>query len=88
MNLRNALEEYTENEYLDLIECLFEGTYSSEAEHDAIVENIVITSEHPDGTGILYDPREGVEDSPEGVLKAIKAWRAVNGKPAFKPEAQ
>lgn len=86
MNLRNTLEEYTENEYLDLIECLFEGTYSSEAEHDAIVENIVLTSEHPDGTGILYDPREGVEDSPEEVLNAIKTWRAANGKPGFKPQ--
>ncbi|APV39025.1 bacteriocin immunity protein [Pseudomonas frederiksbergensis] len=86
MNLRNTLEEYTENEYLDLIECLFEGTYSSEAEHDAIVENIVLTSEHPDGTGILYDPREGVEDSPKGVLNAIKTWRAANRKPGFKPQ--
>lgn len=86
MNLRNTLEEYTENEYLDLIECLFEGTYSSEAEHDAIVENIVLTSEHPDGTGILYDPREGVEDSPKGVLNAIKTWRVANRKPGFKPQ--
>lgn len=84
MNLRGALEEYTEAEYLELIECLFEGKYSSEEEHDAIVENIVHTSEHPDGTGVLYDPREGVEDSPVGVLSAIKQWRTANGKPSFK----
>lgn len=86
MNLKNTLEEYTEDEYLDLIECLFEGNYSSEHEHDAIVENIVITSEHPDGTGILYDPGESVEDSPAGVLNAIKTWRIANGKPGFKTE--
>ncbi|KAA0971410.1 bacteriocin immunity protein [Pseudomonas sp. ANT_H12B] len=86
MNLRNTLQEYTEDEYLDLIECLFEGTYSSEQEHDAIVENIVLTSEHPDGTGVLYDPREGIEDNPNGVINAIKQWRSINGKPGFKTE--
>ncbi|WP_212627687.1 bacteriocin immunity protein [Pseudomonas sp. PP3] len=65
---------------------LFEGTYSSEDEHDAVVENIVLTSEHPDGTGILYDPREGIEDSPSGVLNSIKQWRSASGKPGFKPD--
>ncbi|MNQ42580.1 Colicin-E9 immunity protein [compost metagenome] len=84
MNLRNEFSEYTEKEYLNLIKSLFEGHYSSEYEHDAIVENIVLTSEHPDGTGVLYDPREGIEDSPSGVLNAIKTWRAANGKPGFK----
>ncbi|QAY89814.1 bacteriocin immunity protein [Pseudomonas sp. ACM7] len=88
MNLRSTLEEYTEDKYLDLVECLFEGNYSSEAEHDAIVENIVLTSEHPDGTGVLYDPREGVEDSPIGVINAIKQWRSANGKPNFKTETK
>jgi len=29
-----------------------------------------------------------VKDGPAGVLKAIKQWRAANGKPGFKPEAQ
>lgn len=84
MILKSKLEEYTEDEYLALIECLFEGNYSSEEEHDAIVENIVATSEHPDGTGILYDPREGVEDSPTGVINSIKKWRIENKKTGFK----
>lgn len=86
MKLKDHLFEYTESEYLKLIETLFSGTYSSEKEHDEIVENIVRTSEHPDGTGVLYDPREGVEDSPNGVLGAVKEWRAANGKPGFKPQ--
>ncbi len=86
MNLKDKFEEYTESEYMSLIDRLFQGGFSSEEEHDAIVDNIVSTSEHPNGTGILYYPEEGVEDSPAGVLKAIKAWRAANGKPGFKPE--
>ncbi|ANI53640.1 colicin transporter [Pseudomonas sp. DR 5-09] len=43
-------------------------------------------SEHPSGSDILYYPAEGVEDSPAGALKAIKEWRAANGKPGFKPQ--
>lgn len=84
MELKSKLEEYTESEYLNLIECLFEGRYSSEEEHDAIIENIVNTSEHPKRTGVLYYPDEGVEDSPIGVINVIKEWRAANGKRGFK----
>ena len=84
MNLQRKLEEYTETEYLKLIECLFEGRYSSEKEHDEILENIVATSEHPHGTGILYDPEDGVEDTPNGVINAIKRWRVANGKAGFR----
>jgi hypothetical protein len=86
MNLKDKFEEYTESEYLRLIVRLFQGEFSSEEEHDAIVDNIVSTSEHPNGTGVLYYPEKGVEDSPTGVLKAIKDWRASNGKTGFKPD--
>ncbi|MBK5511305.1 bacteriocin immunity protein [Pseudomonas sp. TH15] len=86
MVLKAKFEEYTESEFISLINRLIEGDYSSEREHDAIVDNIVSISEHPSGSGILYYPAEGVEDSPAGVLKAIKDWRAANGKPGFKPE--
>lgn len=86
MKFKSRFEEYTESEFIALINRLVEGDYSSEREHDAIVDNIVKISEHPSGSDILYYPAEGVEDSPAGVLKAIKEWRATNGKPGFKPE--
>jgi hypothetical protein len=86
MILKSKFEDYTESEYANLINRLYQGGFSSEEEHDAIVDNIVSTSEHPNGTGILYYPEPGVEDSPTGVLKAIKQWRAANGKPGFKIE--
>jgi len=86
MILKSKFEDYTESEYAALINRLFQGGFASEEEHDAIVENIVSTSEHPNGTGILYYPEPGVEDSPAGVLEAIKEWRAANGKPVFKIE--
>jgi hypothetical protein len=86
MDIKNKFEEYTESEFASLLNRLAEGDYTSEKEHDAIIENIVSTSEWPTGSDVLYYPAEGVEDSPEGVLKAIKTWRAENNKPGFKPE--
>lgn len=86
MELKSKLEEYTEHEFLTLLIAIFDGKYSSEEEHDAIVNNIISTSEHPKGTDIIYYPEDGIEDSPQGVLKTIKDWRAKNGKPGFKPE--
>lgn len=87
MELKNKLEHYTESEYLAVIERIFQGRFPSERQHDEFIENIVATSEHPNGTGVLYYPEEGVDDSPAGVLAAIKTWRAANGKPGFKQES-
>ena len=86
MNSNKKYEDYTEFDYMNLIHRLFKGDYSSEKELDEIVELIVDAAEHPAGSNVLYYPAEGVEDSPEGVLKTIKDWRAANGKPGFKPE--
>lgn len=79
-------EQYTRKEFLLLIERLFNKDYSSEGELDALVHQIVDTSEHPDGTDIIFYPDEGVEDTPEGILDSIERWREQNSKPGFKPE--
>ncbi|WP_145553014.1 bacteriocin immunity protein [Yersinia bercovieri] len=76
--------EYTENEFLELIKTLFDGGFRSEEARDVEVNAIVDAAEHPDGTDILFYPSNDSEDSPEGVLNAIKKWRAENGKPGFK----
>ncbi|WP_404346311.1 bacteriocin immunity protein [Yersinia kristensenii] len=84
MEIKKELTDYTENEFLELINLLFIGEFSSEEEHDELVNHIVKITEHPNGTDILYYPEAGVEDSPEGVIKFIKKWRAENGKPEIK----
>ncbi|WP_197473372.1 bacteriocin immunity protein [Erwinia sp. ErVv1] len=33
----------------------------------------------------MYYPDDSREDSPEGIVKEVKEWRAANGKPRFKP---
>ena len=86
MNPQKPFDHYTESEFLELINRLFLGQYSSEEELDSIVHEIVYASQHPDGTDVLFYPEQGVENSPEGILKSIKNWREANGKPGFKPE--
>ncbi len=40
--------------------------------------------EHPAGSDLIFYPDDNREDSPEGVVKEVKKWRAENGKPGFK----
>ncbi|WP_260957277.1 bacteriocin immunity protein [Pseudomonas citri] len=84
--IKKPYEQYTRKEFLLLIERLFNKEYASEAELDVLVHQIVDTSEHPDGTDIIFYPNEEVEDTPEGILNNIERWREQNGKPGFKPE--
>ncbi|MDK6923875.1 bacteriocin immunity protein, partial [Escherichia coli] len=49
-----------------------------------LLEHFVKITEHPDGTDLIYYPSDNRDDSPEGIVKEIKEWRAANGKPGFK----
>jgi hypothetical protein len=84
MDFKSVLSDYTENEFLEIIKTLFDASYSSEEELDSIVHHVVAVSEHPMGTDVLFYPDEKYEDSPQGVLNAIKEWRIQNGRPGFK----
>ncbi|MBV6827298.1 bacteriocin immunity protein [Pseudomonas sp. PD9R] len=86
MNSNKPYDQYTETEFLAIINRLFVGDYSSEEELDVLVHQIVDTSEHPNGTDILFYPEQGVENSAMGILNSIKEWRQANSKPGFKPE--
>ena len=86
MNSNKPYNQYTESEFLELINRLLLADYSSEEELDALVHQIVDTSEHPNATDILFYPEQGVDNSPAGILASIKEWREANGKPGFKPD--
>ncbi|RMM38271.1 Colicin/pyocin immunity protein [Pseudomonas amygdali pv. lachrymans] len=55
---------------------------------DRLVKHFVKVTEHPAQTDVIFYPEEGQEDTPEGILKTIKEWRAKNGKPGFKTPKQ
>lgn len=90
MILKERLEDYTEAEFLMLIKELYQNlanvdSNELERRRDDIVSNFRKLTEHPDGADVIYYPPEGADTSPQGVVNRVKAWRAANGKPGFKP---
>lgn len=90
---KDSIEQYTETEFLEFLDSYFsEVERLSGDELDEYtrkyVKHFEKITEHPDKSDVLFYPKEGQEDSSEGVLKEVKDWRAANGKPGFKPEPQ
>ncbi|POA70819.1 bacteriocin immunity protein [Pseudomonas sp. DP16D-R1] len=88
---KEKLEDYTEAEFLTFLGEFFHQTSSLkgralEEYRDRLLSHFELVPEHPDRSDVIFYPREGQEDSPEGILKEVKAWRAANNKPGFKSE--
>lgn len=79
-----ALSDFTESEFLDFVTGICKDRYATEAEHIEAVLTFEKISEHPSGSDLLYYPEPGVDNTPAGIVKTIKEWRAANGKPGFK----
>lgn len=79
-------EDYTESEFLALLKDICFVNSPNDKVHMELVEQFEKASEHPRGNGIIYYPLSDEDDSPEGILNTVKAWRAANGKPGFKEE--
>ncbi|PJG62011.1 bacteriocin immunity protein [Yersinia kristensenii] len=84
MELKGKYEDYTEAEFLELIRDICEVNTDSESLHSSWVKHFTKVIEHPNGADLIYYPEDGADDSPEGILKLVKKWRAENGKPGFK----
>ena len=82
--MKNRIEDYTEEEFLAFIEDIFYSKAPTEKIDDLWIDHFVAITEHPRRSDVLVFPLEGEEDSPAGVLKRVKEWRAANGKPGFK----
>ncbi|EAY2065009.1 bacteriocin immunity protein [Salmonella enterica] len=53
-------------------------------ENHALVSKFEELVQHPRGNGLIYYPEDGEDDSPEGIVQAIKTWRKSQGLPLFK----
>ena len=89
MKLKNRYEDYTEAEFLAFLEEIFENKHDLDGDEygeyiNKLVKHFDDISGHPEKNALIFYPEKGVEDSPAGVLKALKSWRAANGKPGFK----
>lgn len=91
MIFKEKLENYTEAEFLTFLSEFFHQTSglkggALEEYRNKLLEHFESVSEHPGRSDVIFYPEEGQEDSPEGILKTVKEWRAANNKPGFKPE--
>ena len=83
---KKNITEYTEAEFLVLVKKICDADYDTENKHTEAVLLFKKLTEHPDGSDLIYYPKPGHDDSPEGIVKTVKEWRAANGKPGFKSE--
>ncbi|WP_268799302.1 bacteriocin immunity protein [Pseudomonas huanghezhanensis] len=80
------ISEYTEKEFLELVSAICDGGGASEEEDVRNVLEFERLTEHPEGSDLIFYPRDDREDSPQGIVREVKEWRTANGKPGFKPE--
>ncbi|QHM77462.1 Colicin-E2 immunity protein [Mixta theicola] len=81
---KKTISDYTEAEFLELVRKIFRADGVTEAQDNKLIFEFERLTEHPDGSNLLCYPRKDREDSPEGVIKEVKEWRAKNGRPGFK----
>lgn len=86
--LKNSFSEYTEAEFIELLEELAKEDKKAENDDraDVLLLHFEKVSEHPAGSDLIYYPEPGADNSPEGVAQIVKAWRAAQGLPGFKSE--
>lgn len=85
-DLKGKFEDYTEAEFLAFVSDLCRANAVSEAEFHRWLEHFEEVTEHPEGTDLVYYPAPNSDSSAQGIVDAVKQWRAENGKPGFKTE--
>ncbi|MDW6004436.1 bacteriocin immunity protein [Vibrio mangrovi] len=83
MQFKNNLSEYTEQEFTQFVELICDNELS-ESEEDKLVSHFSKIVDHPDGTDLIFWPKDGQDDSPKGIVAEVKRWRTSQGLPCFK----
>lgn len=78
------LSDFTEAEFLQFVTDIVEVNANTEQEHHAWVVKFEQLVQHPKGNGLIYYPDDCDGDSPEDIVKTVKAWRRSQGLPLFK----
>ena len=83
--MKPHFSDYTEAEFLRFLqEIRAANKHASDEILDPLLARFCETTEHPDGTDLIYYPEAGADNSNESILQIVKAWRAANGLPGFK----
>lgn len=83
MTLKSSASDYTEKEFIELHQRII-GNDASEEEENKLVHHFNTICEHPAGSDLIFYPEDGADDSPEGITRMLKEWRAAQGLPGFK----
>ena len=83
MKLHGRLENYTESEFLELLNTIINAEGSDDFQ-DELLENFIATTEHPDGSDLIYYPENPEDGTPENIVRIVKEWRLSQGLPVFK----
>ncbi|MCO7515818.1 bacteriocin immunity protein [Pseudomonas guariconensis] len=83
ITLKEKLSDYTESEFLLLVKEICRAV-GGEAYQDKLLEHFIEVTSNPAASDWIYYPPPGADDSPEGITRTVKEWRAANGLPGFK----
>ncbi|EAA9319104.1 bacteriocin immunity protein [Salmonella enterica subsp. enterica serovar Kentucky] len=89
MELKNNLEDYTEDEFIEFLNNFFEPPEELTGDElskfiDNLLRHFNKITQHLDGGDLIFYPSEEREDSPEGVIEELKRWRKSQRLPCFK----
>lgn len=82
----SVIHQMTEEDFLELVKKICSAEHMTERQHTKAILEFERLCEHPDGSDLIYYPKPSTDNSPEGIVKTVKEWRASNGKPGFKSE--
>ncbi|WP_459207908.1 bacteriocin immunity protein [Pseudomonas sp. MLB6B] len=85
MNQKKSLTDYTESEFLHLIEQIKQAN-RNEPDHilGSILYHFSEITEHPRGYDLIFKPENEGDAAPHRILTIVKDWRQANGKTGFK----
>lgn len=83
MTEKSTISDYTEQEFIALLERII-GNDENEEKESKLVFHFNSICGHPKGSDLIFYPEDDADDSPRGVTETLKKWRAANGLPGFK----
>lgn len=78
------ISDISEGEFLEFVTKICQNEYETEGDHIEAIVEFNCLAEHPAGSDLIFYPEDG-KRGPQAVVAEVKAWRAANGKPGFKP---
>ena len=82
--MNKVISDISESEFLKFVKKICDADFDSDEEHSKVVLEFKALSGHPSGSDLIYYSEEE-KSGPEAIVAEVKAWRAANGKPGFKP---